>query len=209
MRERTIFFTVIFLAVVIVLAIILTVMILPEIANVEISELQKKVETLQYEATGIARKAEEKQSALIERMVAQQVSFTATQQAMVEGAAATTTAMSRDYKTIANEATGVSKIATEVTDNFNGLAATATSLSSDYKTTVNEATGVSKTATVVADDFNKLATTATARAPITVKVKEGETISLFGQELDITLDGYSGFFSSKVTFTVHSRVNSQ
>jgi hypothetical protein len=89
--------------------------------------------------------------------------------------------------------------------------ATATSLRGNYASVANSATSISIEATGMANNFNQLAATATSVAAtataqiVTVRVKEGESVDLFGHELSITLDGYScPVVCSSITFTVRS-----
>ncbi|MCL4299444.1 MAG: hypothetical protein KJ077_27155 [Anaerolineae bacterium] len=100
----------------------------------------------------------------------------------------------------------------EVTQVAERTGVTATSMTNDYTSLANRTAVISKEATAMADSFNSLAATATimaatttAQAPVTRKVKEGESVDLFDQELSVTLEGYScPVVCSSVTFSVRS-----
>lgn len=69
----------------------------------------------------------------------------------------------------------------------------------------NTATALSNTVTAIAENAVTVAQTATAIAPTLVKLKDGQSVNLFADDLVITLDGYTSILSKqKVNFSVYA-----
>lgn len=70
---------------------------------------------------------------------------------------------------------------------------------------IKTATALYGTTIAIADKADMVAKTATAMAPKLVKLKNGQSASLFTDALSITLDGYTSILSKqKVNFSVYS-----